>query len=256
MACTCWPPNDTTPVDGNERILCLDAAGGEVLWKHEYASRYEISYPCGPRATPTLADGNLFALGATGLLQRLDPVTGEQVWQRDINEDAAREPPTWGYASSPLLHEGRLYVQVLHGMRTDDPSYVVALDAATGKEVWAVERWTDALSESPDSYTTPALLQLDGRFQIVITGGDYVTGHDSESGEEVWRAAGLNPNKNRNSRIVASPVAMNGMVYAPTRVRPLLALNVSDGEYTEATDLAWKWNQTGSPDVPTPIWSA
>ena len=97
----------------------------------------------------------------------------------------------WGYASSPLLHGDALYVQVLHGMRTDDPSYVLRIDRGTGETVWRVERPTEAVRESPDSYTTPALLEYDGGTEIVITGGDAVTGHDPETGRELWRADGL-----------------------------------------------------------------
>ena len=84
-------------------------------------------------------------------------------------------------------------MQVLHGLHTDDPSYVLRIDTLTGKTVWRTERPTDALHESPDSYTTPALLQHDGKTEIVITGGDVVTGHDPVTGKELWRADVLNP---------------------------------------------------------------
>ena len=76
----------------------------------------------------------------------------------------------WGYGSSPLLFEGLLYVQVLHGMKTDDPSYLVGLEAETGKVRFRVERPTTAHTESPDSYTTPTVARKGDKVEIVLTG--------------------------------------------------------------------------------------
>ena len=115
-------------------------------------------------------------------------------------------------------------MQVLHGMKTDDPSYLLRIDKATGKTLWRVERPTKAIRESPDSYTTPALLRYGSTTEIVLTGGDVVTGHDPATGKELWRADGLNPTNNPSYRIVASPIVFGGMIYAPSRERPLLAL--------------------------------
>ena len=83
---------------------------------------------------------------------------GKEVWTRDIPKDHGAFGIQFGYASSPLLHGDALYLQVLHGFHTDDPSYVLKIDKMTGKSVWRTERPTNALHESPDSYSTPALL--------------------------------------------------------------------------------------------------
>jgi outer membrane protein assembly factor BamB len=136
-------------------------------------------------------------------------------------------------------------------MRTDDPSYVVAFDAASGEVAWRVERPTDAPNESPDAYTTPAVLETATGPQIVIVGGDYVTGHDPGTGAEVWRVGGLNPGGEGNYRIVGSPVAVGGMIYAQTRKKPLLAFHVGDDGKVGDDDLAWRWEGAGAPDVPT-----
>jgi outer membrane protein assembly factor BamB len=97
------------------------------------------------------------------------------------------------------------------------------------------------------------LLSHNGKTQIVVSGGDYVTGHDPETGEEIWRAAGLNPRKAPNYRIIASPVVKDGMIYAPTRQRPLLALRAGGAGDVTTSHLAWKWEDDGAPDVPTPV---
>ena len=91
-------------------------------------------------------------------------------------------------------------------MKTDDPSYVMRVDKTNGKTVWKVDRPTDAITESPDAYTTPALLRYGKSTELVVTGGDCVTGHDLATGKELWRANGLNPDNNPSYRIVASPV--------------------------------------------------
>ena len=100
---------------------------------------------------------------------------GNELWMRDIQKDYGRFGLNWGYASSPLLYEDSLYVQVLHGMKTRDPSYILRIDKKTGKTRWRVERPTLAISESPDSYSTPQLLKYSDRAEIVVLGGDCVT---------------------------------------------------------------------------------
>ena len=169
-------------------------------------------------------------------------------WRED---DYGQFGLNWGYASSPLLKDGALYVQVLHGMKTDDPSYLLKIDALSGKTVWRVERPTDAVSESPDSYTTPAWIDANGRSELVITGGDVVSGHDPATGREYWRADVLNPENNRSYRIVASPFVVSGLIIAPTRNNPLVAVRPGGSGDVANTHIAWSFAQ--GPDVPTPV---
>jgi outer membrane protein assembly factor BamB len=170
---------------------------------------------------------------------------------RDIQKDYGRFGLNWGYASSPLMHGDSLFIQVLHGMKTDDPSYLLRIEKSTGKTLWRVERPTDAIRESPDSYSTPALLRYKDREEIVVTGGDCVTGHDPATGKELWRADGLNPENNANYRIVASPLVYDDIIYASTRVRPLLAIRAGgSGDVTQSHRL---WEFRNGQDVPTPV---
>jgi outer membrane protein assembly factor BamB len=114
-----------------------------------------------------------------------------------------------------------------------------------------VERPTPAQQESPDAYTTPALAQRGKEAEIVVSGGDVVTGHDPATGQELWRANGLNPGNDPWYRIVASPVVNGDLVYAPTRVRPMLALKT--GGRGDVTQSARVWSFDNGPDVPTPV---
>jgi outer membrane protein assembly factor BamB len=253
----------STPIVWGERVFLSAAEGGElflwsvdrakgaVLWKKKLGSgdvkmrKHNMSSP-----SPVTDGRAVWVMTGTGVLKAFD-FAGRELWTRDIQKDYGPFGLNWGYASSPLLHEDALYVQVLHGMHTDAPSYLLRVHKQTGKTVWRVERPTDALSESPDAYTTPALLRHGKAVEVVVTGGDYVTGHDPATGKELWRAGGLNPDKNPFYRIVASPVAFDGLVYAPTRVRPLLALRAGGRGDVSKTHVAWSFEN--GPDVPTPV---
>jgi outer membrane protein assembly factor BamB len=186
----------------------------------------------------------------TGFLKAFD-FKGTELWARDIQKDYGRFGLNWGYANSPLLLESDLIVPVLHGMKTDDASYLLRIDGKTGKTEWRVERPTKAIRESPDSYITPALAKVGTAQEIIINGGDVVTGHDPASGKELWRADGLNPDNNPAYRIVASPVTFGDIVVAPTRERPMLILKAGGrGNVTTSHKL---WDFQNGPDVPTPV---
>ena len=136
-------------------------------------------------------------------------------------------------------------------MRTDDPSYVLRIEAATGKTLWRVERPTHARFESPDAYTTPALLKYGTASEVVVTGGDAVTGHDPATGKELWRANSLNPDNDGSYRIVASPVVHGDLIVVPSRERPLLVLKAGGRGDVSKSHVLWSFNY--GPDVPTPV---
>jgi len=235
----------------NLSLWSVDRNTGTVRWKRPLGGgnmrmrKQQMSSPS------PVTDGQLvWVMTGTGLLRAFD-FTGRELWMRDIQKDYGRFGIQWGYASSPLLHDNSLFVQVLHGMHTDDPSYLLRIDKATGKTLWRVERPTSARQESPDAYTTPALLQYQGQTEIVISGGDVVTGHDPATGKELWRANGLNPYNDGNYRIVASPIVHGDMIYAPSRERPLLALKAGGRGDITRTHVLWRF--MNGPDVPTPV---
>jgi outer membrane protein assembly factor BamB len=238
--------------DGDNLFLwCLNKTNGEVIWKKPLGAgnvkmrKQNMSSP-----SPVTDGRSVYVMTGTGILKGFD-FTGKELWTRDIQKEYGQFGLQWGYASSPLLHEDSLYVQVLHGMKTDDASYVMRIDKKSGKTLWKVDRPTSAIRESPDSYTTPALLRYGKTTEIVITGGDCVTGHDPATGKELWRANGLNPDNNPNYRIVASPIVFDNIIYAPTRIKPLLALKAGGrGDITSSHVL---WSTGNGPDVPTPV---
>lgn len=157
----------------NEVVVCYDANSGAERWVHLQTARFwEAMGGAGPRATPTLADGKLFTLGATGLLHRLDPLTGKQVWQRDISADAGREPPMWGFASSPLVTHGVVVVQA----GGPDENGMLAYDVETGDL-----RWTSPSGDH--SYSSPQLSVVDGKQCVLMLTNMGITFVDPADGQ-------------------------------------------------------------------------
>lgn len=236
---------------GNLYLWALDRKDGALEWKALLSDGDRRQRKQNMSSPSPVTDGErVWVMTGTGFLHGFD-FSGNEMWSRDIQSDYGSFGLNWGYASSPTLYQGMLYVPVIHGMKTDDPSYVLKIDAATGETLWRVERLTNAIRESPDAYITPAILEYEGGTELVITGGDVVTGHSLASGEELWRMDGLNPENNPNYRIVASPVVKDGIIYAPTRVKPLLAIKA--GGRGEITNSHLLWSFDRGPDVPTPV---
>ena len=168
-------PNDRTLRAGTERLLCLDAATGRLLWKHEYDCPYSISYASGPRCTPTVADGRVYALGAEGNLACLDAATGRLLWSKDFKTDYAAPTPIWGFCGHPLV-EGDLLVCLVGG----PGSVAVAFDRVTGAERWK------ALTASESGYCPPTMIESAGARQLVIWDADNLNALDPATGRVLW----------------------------------------------------------------------
>ncbi|HEY1380794.1 MAG TPA: PQQ-binding-like beta-propeller repeat protein [Gemmataceae bacterium] len=168
-------------VSGTERVLCLDDATGQVVWKHEYGVEYTIGYPAGPRATPLVAGGQVYTLGAMGDLLCLDARTGKVVWSVNLPREYGdpkkpnRGIPIWGFAASPLLDGDRLIT-----LGGPDGSVVVALHKDTGKELWR------ALSAFSTGYCPPAIYTVGTTRQLIVWHPEAVCGLEPETGNVYW----------------------------------------------------------------------
>ena len=168
-------PNDRTQLAGRERVLCFEATTGKLLWKHEYDCPYAISYASGPRCTPTVADGKVYALGAEGNLTCLDAVTGRVIWAKDFKKDYAAPTPIWGFCGHPLVDGDRLICLVGGG-----GSVAVAFDKDSGQEVWR------ALSASESGYCPPTMLGDGDTKHLVIWDADKLNGLEPATGRVLW----------------------------------------------------------------------
>jgi outer membrane protein assembly factor BamB len=167
---------DKTKTSAIERVLCLDAATGKEIWKHEHPVSYQIQYPAGPRCTPNVHDGKVYALGAMGNLCCLDAGTGKPVWEKELTKEYKIEAPTWGFAGHPLVYKNLLICLV-----GGDGSTVVAFDRNTGTEVWK------SLSAPEPGYNSPILIEAGGTTQAVIWTSKSLYGLNPETGSTYWR---------------------------------------------------------------------
>ena len=160
----------------NEAVVCLEANTGAEVWSYEYSGRFwEAVAGAGPRATPTLAGGAVYAMGAQGMLVRLDQRTGRLVWQQDVKKNAEREAPTWGFSSSPLVTNG---VVIVHAGGAADKG-VFAYDEMTGEKKWSAPA-------GDHSYSSPQLGTFDGVTGVLMATNTGLEFLSPERGEVLW----------------------------------------------------------------------
>lgn len=160
-----------------EAIVCYDVQTGRQLWLHQDTARFsEALGGDGPRATPTIHDGRLYALGATGLLNCLDARTGQKIWSHDVLVENSIANLSWGQTASPLVYDN---VVVINAGGTNQQG-LMAFDRVTGKLAWSAG--TDVAS-----YASPQLNVVDGVQQILMFDGVGIAGHDPATGRQLWK---------------------------------------------------------------------
>lgn len=172
---------------GDEEIVtCLALDTGEPEWQVAVKARHQtVLGGTGPRSTPTIHEGVVYAAGATGWLHAIDGASGSVLWKKDILADlgidsaAFDQAVAWGRSGSPLVLGDEVVVPG-GGPRGDGPVTLVAYDRATGER-----RWTAGADQI--SYASPALLRLAGREFLVVVAEGHVVGFDPASHEELWR---------------------------------------------------------------------
>ncbi len=159
----------------------------------------------------------------------------------------------FGMTSTPLLDDGRLYLQLIHS----GGATVVALDALTGNEIWKQKRSSDATAECEQSYASPVIYRDPQRAFLLTHGADYIVAHDLKQGAEIFRCGGLNPkgNYNQTLRLVASPLARPGIIIVPSAKNgPVLALDPkAKGNISDSKDGHLWTREHNTPDVPSPL---
>ena len=160
----------------DEQVVAYDAASGRVLWRHADRARYDtVVAGVGPRATPTIHAGRVFAMGATGILNALRLANGERLWSHRVLEENGSSNLSWGTSGSPLLDGDRVVVSA----GGKEGHSLVAYRADTGEAVWAAGR-------DQQSYSSATIATLAGRRQILVFNGGSVAGHDPATGALLW----------------------------------------------------------------------
>jgi outer membrane protein assembly factor BamB len=218
-------PGSRDQLQGTERVLCLSADTGQVLWKHEYERPYNVSFGGGPRCTPTVAGGKVYALGGEGNLWCLDAETGRVLWSKDFVKDYGAETPFWGVAAHPLVDGDVLYCLV-----GGTGSVAVAFDRHTGREIWR------ALSAPAQGYCPPTMIEHAGRKQLLIWHSETVNSLDPLTGEVYWTV----PVKPSYEMSITAPRKLGDFLFVTgyNEAGALLKLGQTDGK--PSAEVVWR----------------
>ncbi len=202
--------------EAEERVICLDTRSGRTLWVHKDTTRFdEIAGGPGPRATPLIDRGRVYALGATGRLNCLDGGDGRLIWSIELGGPQG-ETPQWGFASSPLIEGDLVYVSPagVGGLR------MLALDRDTGERIWEAKG-------NAAGYGSPQLAVLAGRRQILLFDGGGLVSYEPATGAVLWER----PSPTDLPR-AAQPhvIGMDQVVYGMGYGRGTTSLRVTPGE--------------------------
>jgi len=244
--------------------MALDRTKGEVLWQQKVSDGFGRDDRSNYASPSPVTDGRrvIFYYG-NGELVAFD-FKGTELWHRNIQKDEGEFAFQWTYATSPLLFGGRLYIQVLqrdvpvNGRgRKDGPndSYLLSVDPETGKTQWKHLRPSNAKAESREAFTTPIPVDVGGKVELLVAGGDCLTGHDPGTGTELWRWGTYNPSRIGHWRLVPSPVTVGGVaILCAPKGDPTYAIRLgSRGALGEAA-IAWESPQREiTSDVATPL---
>lgn len=256
-----------TSSEGDDLVLVAVGIDGKQLWKKKIATGNQDARSGegnSASASPCTDGQHVWVFFGTGDLACYT-VTGEKVWAFNVQDRYGRFDIQFGMTSTPSLHGSDLYLQLIHGsMRADyTVGKVIKLEAATGKEIWAVDRPSRATFECKHSYASPFVYD-DGKQSFLVThGADFTGGYSLKNGKELWRFEGLNGPSEYNPgkfdptfRFVSSPAVVNGSIIIPTAKNgPTIALKVSlelQGNATESESVV-RWSLAKTPDVCIPI---
>lgn len=208
---------------GIERVLCLDEKTGEELWRHEYPVKYTISYPAGPRCTPTFDEGKVYTLGAEGELICFDVASGNIVWRKNLPEEYNTKTALWGYASHPLV-DGEKLICVAGGEGTQ----ALALHKETGEEIWR------ALSAPEQGYCPPTMIEAGGTRQLIFVAPNAVSSVDPESGQVHWSV----PYEATSGSVIMSPIQWRNYLYVGGYDKRSLMLELA--EDAPRAEIVWR----------------
>ena len=176
---------------GKERVWCVNRTTGKKVWEYEYPVKYSVSYPAGPRCTPTVDGDNVYTLGAEGMLICFSKADGKKVWEKDLKAEYETKSALWGYAGHPLI-DGKKLITLAGG----EGSHMVALDKLTGKEIWKSQ------SQQEQGYVPPTIVEFGGKRQLIAAGPTAIRGLDPETGERLWTT----PYSADNGSVIMTPI--------------------------------------------------
>lgn len=227
----------TCNADGKQWLVALDTANGKEKWKSEMGAAYENSMGDGPRATPTIAAGKVYAYSGEGILIATDLKSGKLIWRKNVMQELSSEPSEYGMSSSPLVVDHRI---IVHAGGVDGA--VVAFSTEDGKLLWQS-------GSGHAGYSSPALLNVAGSEQVVSITGTAVMGIDPATGKVHWTY----PFETDYGCNTASPVSVAGGVFisaGENHGSVLLDVKSTNGKYI----VSERWKSLDSKSVMRNEW--
>src|SRR5947207_5216046 len=225
-------PFARSEISGTERVLCLNESDGKILWQHEYDCPYAVSYPAGPRDTPTVQDGKVYTLGTEGNLFWLEALSGKVIWTHELKKDYNTKTPMWGFAGHPLV-DGKKLICLVGG----EGSVAVAFDKDSGKELWR------ALSAKEPGYAPPMIYEFAGKRQLIIWDPESVSALDPETGNVIWFYP-LTPSV-RSGMTIPSPRKSGDLLFLTSFYNGSLMLRVD----SDKPSLVWQSKKVSEMDT-------
>jgi outer membrane protein assembly factor BamB len=242
--------------------ISLDRKTGQPRWQQDLGPGISQDDKSNFSSPSPVTDGqNVWFYYGNGDLACFD-MQGTKVWSRNIQKDYGPFAYQWTYSASPMLSEGKLYIQVLQrnvpvngrgGSKNE--SYLLALDPKSGHQLWRTVRPSDAVAESLEAFSTPIPHTHNGRKEILVVGGDCITGHSPADGKELWRWGTWNDQKIGHWRLVPSPIAGGGVALAcGPKNAPIYAVKLGLNGKLDHSAIAWQSTERDvTSDVPTPL---
>lgn len=236
-------------VEGEDGVLCIDLAG-KLLWQVKLGKQSPGRHPRGSGSNPSaITDGkSLFVFFKSSTLAALD-FEGNILWKTNLEESYGKISYFWDIGTSPVLADGNVVIAVMH----EGISYLLALEQATGKEVWKVDRNYPCEVETAQSYTTPIVVKEGNRTKLIVWGANHLTEHDAATGKMIWVSGGFNPDQRPNWRTIASPIIYEDVAIVPYgRGKFLKGVKIGGSGDISEEALLWEKNRIGT-DVATPV---
>lgn len=241
----------TCAIDGEDGVLCYDTQGKE-LWRKQLGKEREAKHrnASGSNPSPVTDGESVIVYFKSGTLACFD-LDGKEKWSVNLQDKYSKDTLWWDLGTSPVLADGRVIVAVVQ----EGDSYLAAFDLSTGEQAWREARKYECPPECDQTYSTPQVVQLDGRNVVVTWGADHLTGHDAATGKLLWECGGFNPDKSTHWRTIASPSVSDGMAVVPYgRGDFLVGVRLQgEGDITKSGRIWQKDGKAHSTDVPTPI---
>lgn len=244
--------------------LCYRVSDGRELWRCVTGKNRKVPINNMTSCSPSTDGKRVYFTYGTGDIIAFD-MAGKKLWAENFCNEAEMFSLQFGYSSTPLLHQGRLYVPVIQNSNPQRyrhlritrekamTSFLLILDAATGKTLSRTARPSDADDESLEAYTSPIPYTWQGRQEILLYGGDCLTGHDPDSGKELWRWGGFNLRNNPRWRVVPSPLTCKGLIYVSApKHDPFYAVKAGATGKVGMSRVAWSL-AVNSPDAAMPL---